>query len=99
MSRERNGETGTCPKQPCGKLGQRMRNCHGVHAQVAMRLATIAAAFVLFSAPLAVAAQQPGEVYRVGILTNNASAPAEARLWQRVRSGLRACGSIDGQHI
>ena len=45
-----------------------------------MRLATIAAAFVLFSAPLAVEAQQAGKVYRVGILTNKASDPAEARL-------------------
>jgi hypothetical protein len=46
-----------------------------------MRLATIAAAFVLFSAPLTVEAQQAGKVYRVGILTNKASNPAEARLW------------------
>ncbi|PYN79579.1 MAG: hypothetical protein DMD96_16725 [Candidatus Rokuibacteriota bacterium] len=99
MSRERNGETGTCPKQPCGKLGQRMRNCRGVHRQVAMRLATIAAAFVLFSAPLAVEAQQSGKVYRVGILTNKASDPAEARLWQAFRSGLRERGWIEGQNI
>src|SRR2546422_6207117 len=99
MSRERNGETGTCPKQPCGKLGQRMRNCRGVHRQVAMRLATIAAAFVLFSAPLAVEAQQSGKVYRVGILMNKASDPAEARLWQAFRSGLRERGWIVGQTI
>ena len=76
-----------------------MRNCHGVHAQVAMRLATIAAAFVLFSAPLAVEAQQPGKVYRVGILTNKASDPAEARLWHAFRSGLRERGWIEGQNI
>ena len=43
-----------------------------------MRLATIAAACVLFSAPLAVEAQQPGKVYRVGILTNKASDPYTA---------------------
>src|SRR5437867_11824781 len=99
MSRERNGETGTCPKQPCGKLGQRMRNCRGAHPQVVMRLATIAAALVLFSAPLAVEAQQPGKVYRVGVLTNKASDPAEARLWQAFRSGLRERGWIEGQNI
>ncbi len=64
-----------------------------------MRLATIAAAFVLFSAPLAVEAQQPGKVYRVGILTNNASDPAETRLWQAFRSGLRERGWIEGQNI
>jgi hypothetical protein len=54
-----------------------------------MRLATIAAALVLFSTPLAVEAQQSGKVYRVGVLTNKDSDPAEARLWQAFRSGLR----------
>ena len=54
-----------------------------------MRLATIAAACVLFSAPLAVEAQQPGKVYRVGVLTNKTSDSTEARLWQAFRSGLR----------
>ena len=43
-----------------------------------MRLVTMAAALVLFPAPLAVEAQQPGKVYRIGILTNKASDPAEA---------------------
>ena len=66
---------------------------------MAMRLATIAAAFVLFSAPLAVEAQQSGKVYRVGILTNKASDPAESRLWQAFRSGLRERGWIEGQNI
>ena len=64
-----------------------------------MCLATIAAVFVLLSAPLAVEAQQPGKVYRVGILTNKASDPAEARLWQAFRSGLRERGWIEGQNI
>src|SRR2546426_896730 len=99
MSRERNGETGTCPKQPCGKLGERMRPCRRVHPQARMRLATIAAVCVLFSAALAVEAQQSGKVYRVGILTNKASDPAEARLWQAFRSGLRERGWIEGQNI
>src|SRR5712692_2237700 len=75
-----------------------MRNCRGGYRQVAMRLVTIAA-LVLFSAPLAVEAQQPGKVYRVGILTNKASDPAEARLWQAFRSGLRERGWIEGQNI
>jgi len=42
----------------------------------------------LLTAPLA-EAQQPGKMYRVGILTNKASDPAEARLWQAFQSGLR----------
>ncbi len=66
---------------------------------MAMPLATIATVFVLFSAPLGVEAQQPGKVYRVGILTNKASDPAEARLWQAFRSGLRERGWIEGQNI
>ena len=62
-----------------------------------MRLATIAAALVLFSTPLAVEAQQPGKVYRVGVLTNKASDPADARLWQAFRSGLRERDWIEGE--
>ena len=53
----------------------------------------------LLAAPLAVRAQQVGKVYRVGILTNRASDPAEARLWQAFRSGLRERGWIEGQNI
>ena len=64
-----------------------------------MRLVTIAAALLLFSAALAVEAQQPAKVYRVGILTNKASDPAEARLWEAFRSGLRERGWIEGQSI
>jgi len=64
-----------------------------------MRLTTIAAALLLFFAPLAVEAQQPGKVYRVGVLTNKASDPAEARLWEAFRSGLRERGWIEGQNI
>jgi hypothetical protein len=60
-----------------------MRNCRGAHPQVTMRLATIAAAFALFSAPLAVESQQPGKVYRVGVLTNKASDPAEVGYRER----------------
>ena len=50
-------------------------------------------------APLAGEAQQPGKVYRVGILTNKVTDPAEARLWQAFRSGLRERGWIEGQNI
>jgi putative tryptophan/tyrosine transport system substrate-binding protein len=53
----------------------------------------------LIIAPLTVEAQQPGKLYRIGILTNKASDPAEARLWQAFRSGLRERGWIEGQNI
>jgi putative ABC transport system substrate-binding protein len=66
-----------------------------------MRLIGLAVAlsvsFIL--APLAVEAQQPGKVYRVGILTDKASDPAEARLWQTFRLGLRELGWIEGGNI
>jgi putative ABC transport system substrate-binding protein len=78
---------------------ERVRNCRVVYPQVAMRVATIVVAFVLFSTPLVVEPQQPEKVYRVGILTNKASDPAEARLWQAFRSGLRERGWIEGKNI
>jgi putative tryptophan/tyrosine transport system substrate-binding protein len=56
-------------------------------------------ALSLILAPLAVEAQQPGKVYRVGVLTNKVTDPAEARLWQAFRSGLRERGWIEGQNI
>src|SRR6266545_6157036 len=62
-----------------------------------MRL--IGLAVVLALALLAAEAQQPGKVYRVGVLTNKASDPAEARLWQAFRTGLRERGWIEGENI
>jgi putative tryptophan/tyrosine transport system substrate-binding protein len=53
----------------------------------------------LLTAPLAAEAQQAGKVYRVGILTNKASDPAEARLWQAFRLGLRERGWIEGRNL
>jgi putative ABC transport system substrate-binding protein len=53
----------------------------------------------LLAAPLAAEAQQAGKVYRVGILTDKASDPAEARLWQAFRLGLRELGWIEGGNI
>ena len=53
-----------------------------------MRLIGLAVvlAVSLVREPLAADARQPGKVHRVGILTNKASDPAEARLWQVFRS-------------
>jgi len=53
----------------------------------------------LLAAPLAAEAQQTGKVYRVGVLINKVSDPAEARLWQAFRSSLRERGWIEGQNI
>jgi len=53
----------------------------------------------LLAASVAVEAQQPGKVYRVGILTNKASDPVEARLWQAFQLGLRERGWIEGKNI
>ena len=64
-----------------------------------MRLATIAATLVLFSAPVGGEAQQPGKVYRIGVLANKASDSAEARLWQAFRSGLQERGWVEGKSI
>ena len=64
-----------------------------------MRLQTIGLvvtlALAILMASLATAAQQTGKVYRVGILTNNASDPVEARLWHAFRLGLRERGWIE----
>jgi ABC-type uncharacterized transport system substrate-binding protein len=64
-----------------------------------MRISILALALLVSLPPLAVEAQQPGKVYRVGVLTNKASDPVETRLWQAFRSGLRERGWIEGQNI
>jgi putative ABC transport system substrate-binding protein len=66
--------------------------------EMTARLATIAALVALFSAPLAAQAQS-AKVYRVGILGESASDPAEVRIWQAFRLGLRELGWIEGQNI
>jgi putative ABC transport system substrate-binding protein len=60
-------------------------------------LGTLAGGFL--AAPLAGEAQQPGKVYRIGILTNKASDPADRHLWQAFRLGLREHGWIEGENI
>jgi putative ABC transport system substrate-binding protein len=44
-------------------------------------------------------AQQPGKVYRIGILGEEASDPSEARLWQGFREELGKRGWIEGRNI
>jgi putative ABC transport system substrate-binding protein len=53
----------------------------------------------LLAAPFAAEAQRAGRVYRVGILTNKASDPAESRQWQAFRLGLQERGWIEGENI
>ena len=44
-------------------------------------------------------AQQAGRVYRIGVLMNKASDPAESRQWQGLWLGLRERGWIEGENI
>jgi ABC-type uncharacterized transport system substrate-binding protein len=87
-----------------GGVGMTVRD-NGLARQSAYRPGMDRRRFLLTSlagalaAPLGAEAQQPGKVYRVGILTNKPSDPAEARLWQAFRSGLRERGWIEGQNI
>ena len=62
------------------------------------KLATIIALLML-TVPLAVGAQPAGRVYRVGLLGNKASDPAEAHLWQALRLGLRERGWVEGGNM
>jgi putative tryptophan/tyrosine transport system substrate-binding protein len=67
-----------------------------------MRLQTVglvAALALALLAPLAATAQQAGKVYRVGILGQTASDPAEARLWQVFRLTLRERGWLEGENL
>jgi ABC-type uncharacterized transport system substrate-binding protein len=60
-------------------------------------VATLALAILM--APLAAAAQQAGRLYRVMILGEKASDPAEARLWQIFRLALRERGWREGENL
>src|SRR5260370_2206100 len=53
----------------------------------------------LLAAPLAAAAQQAGRGYRIGVLMDKASDPAESRQLQVFRLGLQGRGSIEGENI
>jgi putative tryptophan/tyrosine transport system substrate-binding protein len=60
-------------------------------------VATLALAILM--APLAAEVQQVGKVYRIGIFGERASDPAEARLWQAFRLGLRERGWIEDENM
>ena len=63
------------------------------------RRAFLSGAAALLAAPLAAEAQQAGKVYRIGVLGNKASDPAEAHLWQALRLGLRERGWVEGGNM
>ena len=63
------------------------------------RRAFLAGAAALIAAPIAAEAQQAGKVYRIGVLGNKASDPAEAHLWQALRLGLRERGWVEGANM
>ncbi len=54
----------------------------------------------LLGAPLAAAAEQPGKVFRIGILSNvPVNDPQGALLWGAFIQGLRELGYVEGQNI
>ena len=56
--------------------------------------------FGLLLAPLAAGAEQPGKVFRIGILGNvPLTSPEGARLWGAFIQGLRELGYVEGQNI
>ena len=76
------------------------RSPHGQRSGAwVVRLAAIAAAAVLLSAPFAVEAQQAGKVYRIGILADRAADSNEILAWQTFRDGLREHGWKEGVNI
>ena len=62
------------------------------------RMARLIVTLALLFAPLAVDAQQPGKVYRIGYL-GNSSPVLESDLTDAFRQGLRDLGYTEGQNI
>jgi ABC-type uncharacterized transport system substrate-binding protein len=64
------------------------------------KMTALALSTVLFAVCFSAQAQQPGKVYRVGVLTNvPPRAPEAAPLWGAFQQGLREHGWIEGQNI
>jgi putative ABC transport system substrate-binding protein len=68
----------------------------GVHPEVAVRLATIIAALVLFFTPLASEAQQAARMPRIGVLMHHGTPPG---FLEAVRAGLQDLGYLEGKNI
>ena len=54
---------------------------------------------VLLAAPLAAQAQQPGKVYRIGLLDYSASEPGRQAWWNVFRQRMRELGYVEGQNV
>jgi putative ABC transport system substrate-binding protein len=63
------------------------------------RLAVVLVSLALLTTSLAAEVRPAGKVYRVCVLGNKASDPAEAHLWQSLRLGLRERGWIEGGNM
>src|SRR5262249_56196533 len=60
----------------------------------------VVVALGLVIAPLAVEAQQPGKVWRIGILAGSRpTTPEAARPWEALLQGLRELGYVEGQNL
>ena len=53
----------------------------------------------LLAAPLAAGAQQPGKVYRIGLLDYSAPDPARQEWWKAFRQQMRQLGYVEGQNV
>jgi len=63
-------------------------------------LLLIAVALIVLSAPLAAHAQQPGKVFRIGLLANEPdTTPAGSLIWGGLIQGLGELGYVEGQNI
>ena len=66
---------------------------------VRVRTARVIMGVALLAAPLAAAAQPPGKVFRIGILSNvPLTDPRGAPLWGALTEGLRELGYVEGQN-
>ena len=96
------GAIAALPTRPAPAINRRLLDSRQPSpTEVLMRMIGLAVVLTLslVLAPLVAEAQQPGKVYRVGILANKASDPAEARQWQALRLGLRERGWIEGENM
>ncbi|HEY3116679.1 MAG TPA: ABC transporter substrate binding protein [Chloroflexota bacterium] len=53
----------------------------------------------LLAAPLAAEGQQPGKVYRIGVLDFSAPDPARQAWWTAFRQQMRELGYVEGQNV
>jgi putative ABC transport system substrate-binding protein len=62
------------------------------------RVLALSLAFVVLAAPLATGAQQPGKIYRIGVLEASSSTASAGRI-EAFRNGLSERGLTEGQNV